>query len=62
MLLLQAVGSVEKDQAWKNLTWMCSELGYSQEQFDELLRSAITSYRQDRGAALLRAAFSGGVA
>ncbi|HEX4610677.1 MAG TPA: tetratricopeptide repeat protein [Urbifossiella sp.] len=56
-LLLEAIGSGQKTQVWNNLIGMCGDLSYSQEQFDELLRSAMTSYHQDRGAALLKAAF-----
>ncbi|MDY3559534.1 tetratricopeptide repeat protein [Gemmata sp. JC673] len=58
--LLQAIGSFEKGQAEKTMSNMCRELGYSRQQFDEMMTAVVASYQQDRGAALMNAAFPAG--
>jgi len=57
ILLLNATGSGEKDQVTKNLSGMCGQLDYSEEQLNELIRAVTASYQQDRGVAILKAAF-----
>ncbi|MDB5308113.1 MAG: hypothetical protein JWO38_2315 [Gemmataceae bacterium] len=56
-IIAQAIGTNEAVEAGITLMGMCNDLSYSQKHISEMLRSVVASYRQDRGAALLKAAF-----
>jgi len=45
---------------WNCNTSMASELNYTQEQLDALLKDVADSYRKDRGQSLIDAAFPKG--
>ncbi|MCW0219076.1 MAG: tetratricopeptide repeat protein, partial [Prosthecobacter sp.] len=57
--ILKTIGSAERIQVWENLTSMASELELTQDQFDDTIKDAISSYASDRGAALVAKAFEG---
>ena len=56
-LIDRAISHGDTESDLRALSAMASRLDYTQEQFDAMLQRVAESYRQDRGAALLRAAF-----
>ena len=56
-LIDKAIGHGDAPTDFRTLSGMCSNLGYSQKQVDEMLQSVGESYRQDRGASLLKETF-----
>jgi tetratricopeptide (TPR) repeat protein len=59
-LIANSIGIAEAKTTRKNLSGMANDLGYSQEQFDVLLKEVAESYQEDKGMALLKAAFEKG--
>jgi tetratricopeptide (TPR) repeat protein len=56
-LIDKAIGHGETQSDFRTLSTMTSQLAYTQEQIDDLLRRVAEAYQADRGAGLLRAAF-----
>jgi tetratricopeptide (TPR) repeat protein len=56
-LIHRAIGHGDSDQDLNTLLSMCGEVGYEQEQVEELLRSVGEAYTRDRGRQLLLDAF-----
>jgi tetratricopeptide (TPR) repeat protein len=56
-LIAQSIGVSEVQTVSQNLAGMAGQLGYTQEQVEEMLNEVAESYQRDRGVALLRAAF-----
>jgi tetratricopeptide (TPR) repeat protein len=59
-LILKSIGHGSTEIASRNLTVATSQLNYTQEQFDSMLRQVAESYQADRGQSLLRDAFGEG--
>ena len=57
-IILSSVGNSDAKKSLKNLSDMTKDLGYTQEQLDDLQRDANESYCRDRGWSLIHAAFS----
>ncbi len=55
-LLLQSIGHAQLQQVQPWVVKLASQLNYTQEQFDAMIKEVVAAYQQDRGAALLRAA------
>jgi tetratricopeptide (TPR) repeat protein len=54
----RAVGHGDTESDFRNLSGICSELGYDQKQFDEMLKEAAAAYQADRGRTLIERAFA----
>ncbi|OYW75056.1 MAG: hypothetical protein B7Z37_15045 [Verrucomicrobia bacterium 12-59-8] len=58
-LLLKAIGKVEKQVPWKNVTVMASELNLDQAGFDDMMQDAMQQYQKDQGRGLIEMAYEG---
>ncbi len=56
-LIEKSIGHGEAQYSFKNLSNMASQLKYSQESIDAMLKEVAESYASDRGWSLIRAAF-----
>jgi tetratricopeptide (TPR) repeat protein len=54
----QAIGLGDVENDFRNLSGLCRELGYSQEQFDKMLEEAAAAYQSDRARSLIDRAFA----
>jgi tetratricopeptide (TPR) repeat protein len=55
--ILSSIGHAKVNMSFENLSGMASELSYTQEQLDALLKEVTEAYRKDRGQSLIDAAF-----
>jgi ATP/maltotriose-dependent transcriptional regulator MalT len=56
-LIELSIGHGDTDNDFRTLSEMASKLGYSEQQFDAMLREVAVSYERDQGQSLLDAAF-----
>jgi tetratricopeptide (TPR) repeat protein len=57
-LIDRAIGHGDTESDFRNLSALCSQLGYDQAQFEAMLAEAAEGYRADRGRALVEQAFA----
>jgi hypothetical protein len=56
-IIISSIGHADAKKGFKNLSNMASELSYTQEQLDALLKEVAKTYQKDRGQSLIDAAF-----
>jgi len=56
-LIDASIGHGDAESDFRSLSGMASKLGYTQDQFDAMLREVQESYQRDRGWSLIEAAF-----
>ncbi len=56
-LIFANIGHSDAKRSFENLSAVASQLSYSQEQLDALLKEVAEAYQKDRGQGLIDAAF-----
>jgi hypothetical protein len=54
----RAIGHGDAESDFRGLSGLCSELGYDQKQFAEMLKEAAEGYQDDQGRSLIQRAFA----